>query len=414
MNLLSGLLGRGKKGVMEAEWIAPLNESITSQLAVGYLDEESIVLGTSGGKIYALNASGKIKWKFSAGKSAAKEEFFFMENSGSGKLKSTSLIADIDKNGKGEVIFGSEDGILYALDCKGALLWKYKSKDSISGSAFAGDIDNDGKPEILFGSNDGTFYALNSSGKLLWTFSASSGIESEPAIISGKQAQIIFGSNDGTVYSLNQSGKKLWEFKTKGQITAQPSIADIFNDGRTLIIIGSSDSSIYALDDGGNIIWSYKTEGRIFSKAVLADINNDSKKEVIFGSCDDKVHILSSSGNKFWDYETNFWVVAAPLVGDFNDDKKMELAVSSYDHSLYILEAEGKYTMEYIPGIAGITGQSGHYTDLAISQPGSYSGNVLYEYRADGIITSQAALSDNGIVVSTDTGKLYKLRYKNL
>ena len=157
MTLLASFLESvksGKKGKIDAEWSISLDSHITSQLSSGYLDEDSIVMGTASGKVCAFNSYGKEKWSFSASKTLGKEEAFFMEDESLSKIKSSPVIADINKDGRGEVIFGTEYGTLYALDCRGRLMWSFKAKDAISGSAFVEDINKDGKAEILFGSSE--------------------------------------------------------------------------------------------------------------------------------------------------------------------------------------------------------------------------------------------------------------------
>ena len=404
----------GKKCKIDAEWSVSLDSHITSQLSSGYLDEDSVVVGTASGKVRAFSSYGKEKWSFSASKAPGKEEAFFLEDESLGKIKSSPVIADINKDGRGEVIFGTEYGVLYALDCKGKPLWNFKARDEISGSVFVEDINKDGRAEILFGSSDSNFYALTSQGKLLWEFNAGSGIESQPGVTKNGPKKIIFGSNDGTVYALNEKGKKMWEFKAGDKITAQPCIGNLYNDAREFIILGSLDNNLYVLANDGKLCWNYKTEGRIFSKAVLCDLNKDRRNEIVFGSCDDKIHILSDSGKKIWDFETNFWVVPSPIVGDFDDNGQLEVAVGSCDNFVYILEAEGKYALDYMPGISGITGQPGNYTDLPTSEPGCYIGNVLSKYKTDGMIVGSALSSGKSIIAATETGKLYKLKYTGI
>src|SRR3989338_9124633 len=202
MTLLASFLKSvksGKKGKIDVQWSVSLDGNITSQLASGYLDEESIVMGTANGKVCAFDSDGKEKWSFSISKTLGKEEAFFLEDESLSKIRSSPVIADINRDGKGEVIFGTEHGTLYALDCKGKPLWSFKAKDAISGSALVEDINKDGKAEILFGSSDGNFYALTGQGKLLWSFNAKSGIESIPSATKSGPKQIIFGSNDGTI-----------------------------------------------------------------------------------------------------------------------------------------------------------------------------------------------------------------------
>ena len=79
MGLLASFLKKKEKGIMDKEWSISLDSNITSQLTSGFIDEESIVLGTSSGKVYAINSAGKIKWVYSIAKSLSKEESFFLE-----------------------------------------------------------------------------------------------------------------------------------------------------------------------------------------------------------------------------------------------------------------------------------------------------------------------------------------------
>src|SRR3989338_5810200 len=137
MRLLAGLLGKAKKGIIESEWAIDIGAKATSQISAGFLDEEAIAVGASNGRVYAISSKGSIKWDFSPQKSLSKEQMLFMEDEGLSKIKSMPIIADINNDGKGEVVFGTEFGMLYALNHKGQALWSFKAKDAISGSACA-------------------------------------------------------------------------------------------------------------------------------------------------------------------------------------------------------------------------------------------------------------------------------------
>jgi outer membrane protein assembly factor BamB len=401
----------GKRGIglekrVDFKVGAPITTSLTSAMLDG---KKVVVFATKNGKVYAINEDAEVEWVYDATKKFTETELFFLDESVAKNIYSTPAIADINKDGKKEVIFGSESGTLHVLNSYGKLLWHYKAKGSIRSMAIIGDINNDDKAEIIFGSMDGNLYALNQKGKLVWKFKADSGIEGTAAILKNKSTiEIIFGSNDGTIYSIDKNGELLWQFKTGGKITAQPAIGKIYNNDQNYIIVGSFDGFMYALTEDGKLEWKYKTEGNIFSKACLADINNDKKLEVIFGSCDDKIYALSSKGDKIWSYETDFWVAITPIVEDINNDGKLEVIVGSYDHSLYILDAEGTFLLNYMPGISGITQQTGHYNDLTTTQPGNYYGKKLWQYKTDGMIVASAYITnqEKNIIIGTDNGKL--------
>ncbi len=415
MPLLSKLFKKiesKKEGQIVKGWDFLADDTITTPPAVSK-DNSLTVFGTKNGKIYALDHNGKKKWVYSIEKKLSKEELLFLEEEKFKQISAEPVIADLNNDGKDEIIISSEVGSLFALNSNGKLLWNFFAEDAISASALVSDINNDKKLEIIFGSSDGFIYTLNSKGKLLWKFKAKSGIESTPAIIKEKQTQIIFGSNDGIIYSIDNKGKVLWEFKTQDKVTAQPTIGKLDNENLH-IIVGSLDNNLYALDVKGNLIWKYPTEGKIFSKALILDINNDKQPKILFGSCDDKLHVISNRGNKIWYYETSFWVVAPPLVFDIDNDNKPEIIIGSYDGFVYIFDAEGEYILDYIPGISSITQQSGSYSDVITKEPGDFYGKLLWKYKAEAMITGLALIknTNNGILITTNTKKLDKLIYK--
>ena len=413
MNFLENISGIfGKKDLrLEKKWDFAADAPITTSLTSDMLQPKKkvIVFATKNGKVYVLNENAKVEWIYDIKEKFTTTESFFLDAELAKSICSTPMLADIDKDNDKEIIFGSETGKLYVLNSSGKLLWSYETKGSIRSMAIAENINDDNKLGIIFGSKDKNLYVLNSKGKLVWKFQAKSGIEGTAAVLKNKKnMQIIFGSNDGTVYSLNRKGELLWQFKTNGKITAQPAFGKIYNDEASYIIIGSFDKNVYVLTEDGKLEWKYKTEGNIFSKVCLADINNDKKLEIIFGSCDDKIYALSSKGDEIWSYETDFWVATTPIVVDINHDGKLEVIVGSYDHSLYILDAEGTFLLNYMPGIACITQQSGHYNELIASEPGSYHAKKLWQYKTDGMVVASTCLvnEEENIIIGLDNGKL--------
>ena len=415
MGVISDTLKKlsGKKlGKIEKKWVFDTSSSISSSPITEEITkgQAGIAFGTQDGKMYMLDADAQIKWFYSIQEKIDEIQQMFLDEETAKSIYAAPTFADINKDGKKEVLFGCDLGKFYALTSSGKLLWKFKTDGEIRSSALVQDN------MIIFGSNDQNLYALNLKGKLLWKFKADSEIESSPAILKAKKTQVIFGSNNGKIYSLDTKGKLLWQFKTKGKITAKPAIGAIYANNKKYIVIGSADNNIYVLDENGKLEWIYETEGRICSEACLVDINNDKKLEIIFGSCDDNVYCLSCSGSKIWSYETNFWVVATPLVIDIDNDGKLEVIAGSYDSSVYVLDAEGTFLLDYMPGVSGIAQQPGHYNELVTSEPGKYVGKKLWQYKTEGMIIGSAFITNSKkqkeIIVGIKEGKLDNLTYK--
>ena len=155
------------------------------------------------GKLLVFNSTGYLEWNFTAGYS----------------VFSSPAIVDIDGDGEIELIFGSRwynesnpldvYGVLHVLNSSGQVEWRYQTTDSIESSPAIADLDGDGKMEIIVGSDDGKLYIFNSTGHLEWSYQTGGAVHSSPAIAdinNDGNLEIIVGSEDGEIYAF---GKKV-------------------------------------------------------------------------------------------------------------------------------------------------------------------------------------------------------------
>src|SRR5690606_31800063 len=84
--------------------------------------------------------------------------------------------------------------------------WRFKTEGPIRGSSVIN------KQQILFGSADGYLYALNrGDGALQWKFKTAGAIVGAPAIA---ETSVVVVSRDGVIYALDaRTGKQNWQFK---------------------------------------------------------------------------------------------------------------------------------------------------------------------------------------------------------
>ncbi len=404
-----------KVGSLEEKWKYDSGSILLSSPVVEDMDgdgKKEIVFGTKDGKIHSIDINGNLKWTYSSQEKHSDVELMFLDTETSNSINASPNINDINNDGKKEIVFGTEAGILYAINFKGNLIWKYKTGGAIRGSALIQLFSNK-QTGIFVGSMDKNMYFLNANGKLYWKFEAKEAIESCPALIMGKKPMVVFGANDGIIYSVDLTGKLLWEFKTKGKITAQAVFEQLTKNSDKVILVGSNDGTLYCISEQGELIWSYDTEGAICSRVTISDINKDGKKEIVFGSCDNNVYALDNNGKKLWSYETDFWVVAPPIVSDLDGDGKLEIVVGSYDHNIYVLDSEGSYMLDYVPGISGIVSQTGSSSEAITQQPGKTQGKKLWQYQTEGIVVGCAYVTeDKNLIVNIEPGKVKDLIHK--
>ena len=133
-----------------------------------------------------------------------------------GYSNSSPALADLDGDGLLEVVFGSWNEALFALNGEdGSILWSYPiTLSGNSGAPIIADIDNDQKPEVVFASND-TLYAFEGeSGILIWSQKLGpSGIGAGPcaADLDGDGTiEVVFGEHSLTRSFDGETGSVIW------------------------------------------------------------------------------------------------------------------------------------------------------------------------------------------------------------
>ncbi|MEJ2746695.1 MAG: PQQ-binding-like beta-propeller repeat protein [Anaerolineae bacterium] len=214
----------------QLKWTYETGSNAWSAAAIG--PDNTIYWGSCDTFCHAVTPEGKRKWK--------RRTLGFISASAAIGLDSTIYI-------------GSFDSYFYALDPHtGKTRWKYKTNDHIYSSAALLEDGRETK-SIIFGSTDGILYALNSQGKLQWQYDTGAPIRSSPVIgraPAGETGQIVyFGNGDGKVYALNaQTGERRWSYDTTGAGDALPDRNDLNGSpalGESGVYIGGEHGQLW-------------------------------------------------------------------------------------------------------------------------------------------------------------------------
>ena len=292
--------------------------------------------------------------------------------------------ADLNGNGRKEIVVGATDGMVYVIAYNGSSwnkVWSTQTANAlnavpnkacsnqadgkIEASPAIGDIDNDGNLEIVIaagGVPNGNDPSVNRNGGLIayeltsasgtnWSFSVKSGW---PFLMPDDMgAGVGAGSPDGVCDG----------------IKATPTLGDIDGDGDLEIISIAYDRRIRAFHHDGSVVagWPIQREsGDIIlrggeSSAAIADIDNDGLNEVIIGTNSPPWNGDNNDGPFPPQYSTpnyslaTLWAIngdstlvpgfpvitegivkSSPAVGDIDGDGDLEIVVGTGEFPGYV------------------------------------------------------------------------------
>jgi hypothetical protein len=236
-------------------------------------------------------------------------------------------VADLDEDGKAEVLVGDLSGSVY--------VWKWDGGAYLADSTFlisdtngafwaspaVGDVDGDGSAEIVAVNDKGRVYVWNHDGSPV-------------------------GGNGGLVADL---GGTCW---------SDPALADFDDDGALEIAFGlgpdpgklvliKGDGSPYG--DEEVIFTSQRTLGYV--SPAIADIDEDGELEIICCSLDAVVFGLNEDGSHARGFPRSIdgFIYASPLIDDLDMDGDMELVVAGYDARVHAWDLKAPYSQEAVP-----------------------------------------------------------------
>lgn len=273
------------------------------------------------------------------------------------------IIYDMNMDGVLDVVInGSCNPTIFCLNgATGELIWSQPSGGGDSPPTVA-DMDNDGKPEVLFGNFNGEIRVLNgedgSTAKVIQVIPEQRALQSEPTLVDV--------DNDGDLDILaasyfNFTGLYVWAFDydtgaiiwENHQEDAESefhayhggAVADIDNDGLDEYVIGSWGGFIHALNvEDGSELWRIEVPVNNFMAISIADLDNDKQLEVIFSNndyetFDDRIWVVSGlDGTEEWSYPVNFSAFRGVSISDINGNGQLDLISGHFMGMVRVIE----------------------------------------------------------------------------
>jgi outer membrane protein assembly factor BamB len=223
------------------------------------------------------------------------------------------------------------DGVLYLTTLSGKLValsiddgkerWSLTIPKSKFSSMIRSSPATDGE-RIVFGCDNGMVYAVGKNGSLLWSAQTGASIVASPSIVSGK---VFVGSLDGCYYAFDvATGKQLWKRSLGSKIFGSQA-CDNAN-----VYVGTSGGALFCLaQNSGDIVWRWSAKSVINSAPLI------SGDRLYIGCLDKKLYAVAiSTGQTMAEIPLRGRIKTTPLVADGY------LVVAVEDRSLFAFKGE--------------------------------------------------------------------------
>lgn len=317
------------------------------------LDGDRVFFGTDSGLVLAATLGGKLLWKAKA----------------KGKVRAAPALADLDGDGVVDAVVGDESGALRAFSgASGAQLWlvatgenDYGARGFIGAAALA-DLDGDGRADVIAGARDGVLTAYRGTdGDVLWQLRDDSGIHASPVLADFDQdgaPEVLAAWSYGNLTIADaRTGARRWNSSVEqdsGGIEGLFATPTPLAGAPGVLIV---PTAWWGKEDGvvgvGVDQRRFKSfEGRVSASAVVTDLDDDGEREAILGTEAGVLIALHADGGRAVLTKLDGAIEASALIADVDADGSYELLVASND-GLLTCFATGSRTTPDIPRFRG-------------------------------------------------------------
>jgi hypothetical protein len=206
--------------------------------------------------------------------------------------------ADINGDGKVEVLAGTRNCWIIAYTADGQELWKDSRQYHGVRRILVADINGDGKPEICSANRYGGIRVYDGAGKAVYSMASELGDVSMALgrTMPGPIPTIVNGSSTGVLTARRfKEPKDDIQFNNHGFGVNEVACADVNGDGLDEVLVASETGYVYCLDGQGKEVWRALI-GSVVRDVAIGDLDGDGKPEVICGAEDGVTTVLSCAG----------------------------------------------------------------------------------------------------------------------
>ena len=350
----------------------------TEFIAAKYADldldgNNEVIVPTTDGEIYA--------WKHDGSPFIQGSEGLFAPSYAT--LYSTVAIGDVLDDEKLEVVTAGADGIVNVFDVAGQPVMYFNTTDKIRAAPVLADLNQDGKKDIIVGSMDMRLYAWSGDGQPISGFPIPLGsdIRTSVAITDDNDPKVVVLGSDNRLFLINKIKNDSFAIGLQKDLSISPLLAysppvigDVDRNGipEIVVIINAGyDYRLIVLDLSGNIKFQSRDIIRnpAYTAPALVDIDRDGFLEIIVAA-KNNIYAFNHNGTLVTNYPfaqdstysvtevVEGWLITSDIdfvynssvvIGDVNRDGVGEIVIGSPQYGILGLNSRNGKLTEYFP-----------------------------------------------------------------
>ncbi|OQB38888.1 MAG: Pectate disaccharide-lyase [Candidatus Latescibacteria bacterium ADurb.Bin168] len=309
---------------------------------------------------------------------------------------SSPLIADINADGRSEVVYGATSGHVHAFSPDGVELWRTPVGGEVRGG-IAAAMSEGGRPVCLCVSwHDAGVALLNPDGSVRWQHSLTPPADTTPVVCTPRAGEpfVVLAHGDGLIAFRCADGEVLWQYRTDEGTPVAPAIGEVSRSGEPWIVTGTPSGMIHVLDTRGKVHsrWVVPAVHKAYRPIIevgMASLRDSTTRQIVATTAGGVVVAYECDGTPLWQFVSREQVTGFALgVGgrlafaDVDADGLHEVLIAEQDQYVYSLNGDGSVMWEfrgaffyhYSPVVADLDGQ-GDLTLITTSpcQNGTYA-----------------------------------------
>ena len=218
-------------------------------------------------------------------------------------------IEDVTGDGLAEVIGGAggngADDRVYCVSGASfgtaTLVWQFPTGGSVYSVDRIADVNGDGRNDVVAGSWSNIVYCIDGlTGLEIWQRSIGNDILKVESIedVTGDGIEDVAVAQIGSSFRVldGATGDVHWLVPTGGNVWSVAEVPDVNGDGVVDVVAGCQDDNVYCVDGAnGTVLWTTDVGALVFSVRSIPDVNGNGIDDVIAGT-----QFLSGVGGKMW------------------------------------------------------------------------------------------------------------------